>query len=240
MPSSIPIMTSLQEKLEPDVFTSLKKAQRAWIAYRDAKVLVPLRSVVRRHHPLGDPLVLHARRNRPPHRRSGRRAGPGQLKTRTVRQAPCWQDRARAHAIVWTRLQSGYPAPISDIDNHECRPFYAASSVSPPEPFSAMLVCQCNMITSKEIEDIVLSLLQADPWQLVVPAKVYKELERRAKCSGCVPNVVDIIVRVTENYHIQQARTPGELIDVQTRLAALKQQKIGGRRERRSTGNRAA
>ena len=103
-----------------------------------------------------------------------------------------------------------------------------------------MLVCQCNMITSKQIEDIVLALLEEDPWQLVVPAKVYRELARRAKCSGCVPNVVDIIVRVTENYHLQQARTPGELVELETRLAKLKQQRSGGRREGRSTSHRAA
>jgi len=103
-----------------------------------------------------------------------------------------------------------------------------------------MLVCQCNMITSKQIEDIVLSLLEEDPWQLVVPAKVYRELARRAKCSGCVPNVVDIIVRVTEKYHLQRARTPGELVELETRLAKLKQQRSGDRRERRSTSHRAA
>ncbi|WP_137153255.1 (2Fe-2S)-binding protein [Devosia sp. FKR38] len=103
-----------------------------------------------------------------------------------------------------------------------------------------MLICQCNMITSKEIEDIVLDLLRADPWQLVVPAKVYKELDRRAKCSGCVPNVVDIIVRVTENYHASQALPPGELVTFQAGLEKLKQQQSGVRRERRSTGHRAA
>lgn len=103
-----------------------------------------------------------------------------------------------------------------------------------------MLVCQCNMITSKQIEDIVLDLLKADPWQLVVPAKVYAELERRAKCSGCVPNVVDIIVRVTENYHSQQALPPGERVVLETGLEKLKQQRSGVRRERRSTSHRAA
>lgn len=103
-----------------------------------------------------------------------------------------------------------------------------------------MLVCQCNMITSQEIEDIVLELLVQDPWQLVVPAKVYRELDRRAHCSGCVPNVVDIIVRVTENYHLQHPSSPGKLTDVQAQLATLKKQRSGGRHERRSTNNRAA
>ena len=103
-----------------------------------------------------------------------------------------------------------------------------------------MLVCQCNMITSKEIENIVLDLLRADPWQLVVPAKVYGELNRRAKCGGCVPNVVDIIVRVTENYQAQQANQPAELVSLQSGLEKLKKQRSGVRRERRSTGHRAA
>src|SRR6218665_1773784 len=103
-----------------------------------------------------------------------------------------------------------------------------------------MLICQCNMITSREIEDIVLDLLKADPWQLVVPAKVYSELNRRAKCAGCVPNVVDIIVQVTENYHAQHAHPPGDVVTFQTGLEKLKQQRSGVRRERRSTSHRAA
>lgn len=96
------------------------------------------------------------------------------------------------------------------------------------------------MITSKEIEDIVLDLLKADPWQLVVPAKVYSELNRRAKCAGCVPNVVDIIVRVTETYHAQQAIEPADVVKFKSGLEKLKKQRIGARRERRTTGHRAA
>ena len=48
-------------------------------------------------------------------------------------------------------------------------------------------------------------MLRDDPWQIIVPAKVYRELEKRCKCAGCVPNVVDIIIRVTEEYHLQIA-----------------------------------
>jgi len=116
---------------------------------------------------------------------------------------------------------------------------YAATKASQFRGLT-MLVCQCNMITSKEIEGIVLELLQADPWQLVVPAKVYSELNRRAKCGGCVPNVVDIIVRVTENYHLQQAHPPADLVHIQSGLEKLKKQQSGVRRERRSTSHRAA
>ena len=92
----------------------------------------------------------------------------------------------------------------------------------------------------EEIEEIVLSFLHDDPWAIIVPAKVYHELGRRGRCCGCFPNVVDIIIRVTENYHLQIAGNEAELIDIQARLSALKQRNIGGWREGRSTGHRAA
>ena len=103
-----------------------------------------------------------------------------------------------------------------------------------------MLVCQCNVINDREIIRVIKDLLADDPWQIIVPAKVYRELEKRCKCSGCVPNVVDIIVRVTETYHAQQAHRPTELVHIQTGLEKLKKQRNGVRRERRSTSHRAA
>ena len=64
-----------------------------------------------------------------------------------------------------------------------------------------MLVCHCNVITDKEITRIVRDFLADDPWTIIVPAKVYKALDKRCKCSGCVPNVVDLITGVTAEYH---------------------------------------
>jgi len=103
-----------------------------------------------------------------------------------------------------------------------------------------MLVCHCNLISDRDIEAIVLELLKDDPWQLLVPAKVFREFENRGRCCGCVPNMVDIITRVQEEYHLQQARNSAELIDVQARLAALRARRKGGYGERRSKGHRAA
>lgn len=103
-----------------------------------------------------------------------------------------------------------------------------------------MLVCHCNLITDKDIEEIVLALLQQDPWQLIVPAKVFREFENRGRCCGCVPNIVDIIIKVTENYHLEKARSTAELIDVQERLAELRARRKGGFGEGRRKGYRAA
>ena len=103
-----------------------------------------------------------------------------------------------------------------------------------------MLVCQCNVITDREIKDIVLAFLRDDPWAIIVPAKVYRELEKRCKCSGCVPNVVDIITKVTEEYHLQIAADPSKLAVSQPRPTALQRTGPGGVHERRSASHRAA
>ncbi len=102
-----------------------------------------------------------------------------------------------------------------------------------------MLVCQCNVISQREIEEIVLALLREDPWAIIVPAKVYRELEKRCKCSGCVPNVVDIITRVTEDYHQQHATDTAGPATPRAQ-PAVPRQRPGDANERRSTGHRAA
>ncbi|WP_425285192.1 (2Fe-2S)-binding protein [Devosia insulae] len=106
--------------------------------------------------------------------------------------------------------------------------------------FLPMLVCQCNVITDREIKQVIVGLLREDPWQIIVPAMVYRELAKRCKCAGCVPNVVDIIITVTEEYHLQLAEKPADAPVVHARLSAMRRKRQGGRNERRSTGHRAA
>ena len=103
-----------------------------------------------------------------------------------------------------------------------------------------MLVCQCNVITDREIKQIILGLLKVDPWQIIVPAMVYRELEKRCKCAGCVPNVVDMIIKVTEEYHLQMASAAETRPVVSQRLSAMRRIRTGGRHERRGTSHRAA
>ena len=108
-----------------------------------------------------------------------------------------------------------------------------------------MLVCHCNIISQKEIEDVILGFLRDDAWQLLVPTKVYRELGKRGRCCGCFPNVVDIIVEVTEKYHLQMGADSERLTKVQADLERLQQRHrplrpVGGINERRSAGHRAA
>lgn len=73
-----------------------------------------------------------------------------------------------------------------------------------------MLVCHCNILTERDIETAIRRLLEADPWQLLVPAKVYHSLGRRGRCCGCFGDVAAIIVRVTEAFHAEWAGAGGD------------------------------
>lgn len=72
-----------------------------------------------------------------------------------------------------------------------------------------MLVCQCNVISDREIRGVILDLLREDPWAIIVPAKVYRVLQQRCKCAGCVPSVIEMITLVTEEFHRDLAALPG-------------------------------
>jgi hypothetical protein len=103
-----------------------------------------------------------------------------------------------------------------------------------------MLICHCNVITEKEIEQTIIEMLDEDAWQLIVPAKVYHRLHKRGRCCGCFPNVVETIIRVTEQYHARDATSDTDIVSHLDRVRELRVQ-FGSRfNERRSKGHRAA
>lgn len=81
-----------------------------------------------------------------------------------------------------------------------------------------MMVCSCNIITDKDIRDVIISLLDEDCWQLIVPGKVYHAMQKRGRCCGCFPNVVDIIVETTRAYHAARDAESVEVVDFMERL----------------------
>jgi hypothetical protein len=103
-----------------------------------------------------------------------------------------------------------------------------------------MIVCHCNLITEKEIEDAIIELLEEDSWMLIVPARVYHRLEKRGRCCGCFPNVVETIIRVTEDYHARSETDGADVVSHLERVRGLRVQFGSRSHERRSTGNRAA
>lgn len=104
-----------------------------------------------------------------------------------------------------------------------------------------MITCHCNIITEREIVEAIEGLLDDDCWQLIVPIKVYRALEKRGKCCRCFPNVVDIIIRTTEEYHARMSHGGGaDLLVFREKLMQLRNHYVGGMDERQRKGNRAA
>lgn len=75
-----------------------------------------------------------------------------------------------------------------------------------------MIVCSCNYISSKEIEEVITGFLDQDEWQLITPGKVYHAMEKRGKCCGCFPGVIDTIIKTTEAYHLQKQSPSDKII----------------------------
>jgi hypothetical protein len=103
-----------------------------------------------------------------------------------------------------------------------------------------MLVCHCNIITEKEIEQTIVRLLDEDRWQLIVPAKVYHAMAKRGRCCGCFPNVVETIIRVTEEYHAHSEAGGVDVVSHLDRVRELRGQYGSKTHERRQAGHRAA
>lgn len=81
-----------------------------------------------------------------------------------------------------------------------------------------MLVCSCNYITDRDIKAVITEMLDEDCWQLIVPAKVYHAMNKRGRCCGCFPSVVDLIIRTTEAYHADRQTETAEVVDFMDRL----------------------
>lgn len=86
-----------------------------------------------------------------------------------------------------------------------------------------MIVCSCNIVSSKDIEDVIVDFLKSDEWQLITPGKVFQAMSARGKCCGCFPGVIDIIVETTERYHALMQSPAPKVVDLLKRIADQRQ-----------------
>lgn len=50
-----------------------------------------------------------------------------------------------------------------------------------------MIVCHCQHITDRDIHAAIDWMRAADPYTLITPGKIYRALDKRADCGGCMP-----------------------------------------------------
>lgn len=56
-----------------------------------------------------------------------------------------------------------------------------------------MIVCSCNVISSREIEAAVEELVTSDSGVVLTPGIVYRTIGCRPSCGTCLPHVVQLI-----------------------------------------------
>jgi NAD(P)H-nitrite reductase large subunit len=61
-----------------------------------------------------------------------------------------------------------------------------------------MIVCSCSMITSKDVAEAVAALRTADPLVVLTPGLIYRYLDKRPSCGGCLPLITKLMVAYDE------------------------------------------
>lgn len=88
-----------------------------------------------------------------------------------------------------------------------------------------MIVCHCNVLSDKTITEAINGLIDDDPYQLITPGVVYRQLGKSGKCCGCFPQVVGLIVHRLEEF---QTNKPHLNIAASLAGAAAGAMHIGG------------
>ena len=57
-----------------------------------------------------------------------------------------------------------------------------------------MIVCSCSVITSKDIAETVEALRTKDPFVVLTPGLIYRELGKRPSCGSCLPLITKLMV----------------------------------------------
>ena len=61
-----------------------------------------------------------------------------------------------------------------------------------------MIVCSCTEITSKDIEEAVAALRTSDPFVVLTPGLIYRQLGKRPSCGTCLPLITKLMLSFDE------------------------------------------
>ena len=61
-----------------------------------------------------------------------------------------------------------------------------------------MIVCSCSEITSRDIEEAVAALRTGDPFVVLTPGLIYRQLGKRPSCGSCMPLITKTMLAFDE------------------------------------------
>jgi len=71
-----------------------------------------------------------------------------------------------------------------------------------------MIVCSCTMISSKDIAEAVSALRTKDPFVVLTPGLIYRQLGKRPSCGSCLPLITKLMVGYDEEGPSSAASIP--------------------------------
>ena len=90
----------------------------------------------------------------------------------------------------------------------ECVVVNSASAPAHAKNSSLMIVCSCSMITAKDVEEAIHALRTRDPFVVLTPGLIYRELGKRPSCGSCLPLVSRLMVGYDEEGPSSAASIP--------------------------------
>jgi NAD(P)H-nitrite reductase large subunit len=71
-----------------------------------------------------------------------------------------------------------------------------------------MIVCSCSIITAKDVEEAIHALRTRDPFVVLTPGLVYREMNKRPSCGSCLPLISRLMVGYDEEGPSSAASIP--------------------------------
>jgi bacterioferritin-associated ferredoxin len=87
-----------------------------------------------------------------------------------------------------------------------------------------MIVCSCARISDHDIELALLEILNQPEAPIPTPGVVYRHMEKRMMCCGCVPLAVDVIYAKLEDLERRGLICPYLSVSTRERLMRLHRQ----------------
>lgn len=96
-----------------------------------------------------------------------------------------------------------------------------------------MIVCSCNVISSRDIERALIEILSLPQAPIPTPGVVYRYLSKQMQCCGCAPLAVMTIYSIVEKLEREGRVCPCACATAKAKLIQLTKPRPASERENR-------
>lgn len=100
-----------------------------------------------------------------------------------------------------------------------------------------MIVCSCNIISDRDIEQVLVDIFSKPDAPIPTPGLVYRELEKRMSCCGCAPLAVSVIYERLEALEHKGLICRYRSADIRKKLRLIVNKTGGNQASKAAAGN---